>query len=244
MLRPPPPPAALAANLDRVRERIARATARSGRPPGAVRLVAVTKSVDAATAAALVDLGVRDLGENRVDALLEKQAALGARAADVAWHMVGHLQRNKAKRFLESGALLHSLESAALAEALAERLAKTRPPGDGPLRVLVEVSVAGEAQKDGVAPEGLADLLAAVRALKLLEVAGLMTMAPLDAPGERARPFFRALRELRDRHREHHPALVELSMGMTQDFEAAIEEGATIVRVGTALFESPGGGAA
>jgi pyridoxal phosphate enzyme (YggS family) len=234
-----PPAAALAENLASVAGRIARATARSGRPAGACRLVAVTKSVGAELARALLDLGARDIAENRVDGLVKKREALGPRAAEVAWHMIGHLQRNKAKRFLETGAFLHSLESVELAEVLAERLAKDarRPPGDGPLRLLVEVNVAGEAQKDGVSPGALGDFLARVRALGRLEVAGLMCMAPFDAPGEKARPVFRELRALRDRHREHHPELVELSMGMSQDFEVAIEEGATLVRVGGALFE-------
>lgn len=232
------PRAALAENLASVRERIARATARSGRPQGAVRLVAVTKTVPPAIAGELFDLGQIDFGESRVDGLVEKQAALGERADDATWHMIGHLQRNKAKLFLRTGALLHSLESALLAGILADRIAREGPPpGDGPCRVLIEVNVAGEAQKDGLAPDDLPGLLGTVRALGRLQAVGLMCMAPAGVEPERARAVFRGLRELRDRHLERHPALEELSMGMSQDFEVAIEEGATLVRVGSALFE-------
>jgi hypothetical protein len=229
-------------NLARVRGRIDAALARAGRPPGSARLIAVTKSVKGEVARALVALGQRDLGESRVDALEEKSRALeadpSAREAGVRWHMIGHLQRNKARRFLESGALLHSLDSPRLALALEKEMERRgAPPGDGPLRVLVEVNVSGEAQKGGVAPAALPPLLEMVRGAGRLEASGLMTLAPLTSDPETTRPVFRALRELRDRHRERHPELVELSMGMSGDFEVALEEGATLVRVGTALFE-------
>lgn len=222
----------LSANVERVRERIAAAAGRSGRPPGAVRLVAVTKSVGAAVAAELVRLGVGDLGENRVDALARKQEALAAEGLRPRWHMIGHLQRNKVKPFLATGALLHSMDGDRLADALAERA-----PGGAPLPVLLEVNVSGEASKGGFPPDAVAPALERLEAAGRLAPRGLMTMAPISEDPEAARPLFRALRELRDRLRARHADLAELSMGMSQDYEVAVEEGATLVRVGTALFE-------
>lgn len=221
----------LARNLAAVRARIGGAAERARRDPAEVRLVAVTKSVDEDLARGLLDLGQLDLAENRIDALAEKRAALPSAAR---WHMIGHLQRNKVKRFLGTGALLHALDSARLCDALAESLRKERL--EEPLAVLVEVNVSGEAQKGGVPPEGLLPLLERARASEVLEPSGLMTMAPFDPDPEHARPHFRALRTLRDRARERFPHLEELSMGMSQDFEVAVEEGASMVRVGSALF--------
>jgi len=222
---------ALAANLDRVRRRIARAAERSGRDPSAVRLVAVTKTVGADVAAELLGLGVADLGENRVSAMIEKARTVGPGAR---WHMVGHLQRNKAAQAARVFHLLHSLDSADLADLLD----RTAPRDSGPLRVLVQVNVGGEATKRGLPPGHLPDFLRALRDRPALVVDGLMAMAPIADDPETLRPLFRALRTLRDR------AIGEgllsppgdLSMGMTQDLEVAVEEGATMVRIGTALF--------
>jgi len=226
----------LGRNLAAVRSRMERAMERAQRPAGSVRLVAVTKTVRPHVAAALAALGQRDLGESRVDVLLEKQAAF-PRDTPARWHMIGHLQRNKARRFLPSGALLHSLDSERLAEVLEAEIERLgAPPGDGPLRLLVEVNVSGETRKGGVTPEALPALLDRVRRTGRLEASGLMTMAPATDSPEAVRGVFASLRALRDRHRERHPELVELSMGMSGDYEVAIEEGATLVRVGTALF--------
>jgi len=208
-----------------VLERIEAACARSRRAPDEVRLVAVTKGHDAAEIERRVLAhGHRILGENRVQEWLAKRAAL---PADVEWHLVGHLQRNKVK-YLAGVRLIHSLDSARLADAL-EAEAETR---DARWRVLLEVNVAGEAAKFGIAPAEAADLVAHVRSLPHVELEGLMTMAPYSDDPEASRPVFRELRRLGDRL-----GVPGLSMGMSADFEVAVEEGATWVRVGTALFE-------
>ncbi|HKI55969.1 MAG TPA: YggS family pyridoxal phosphate-dependent enzyme [Trueperaceae bacterium] len=213
------------AGLPRVLERIEAACARSRRAPDEVRLVAVTKGHDAAEIERRVLAhGHRILGENRVQEWLAKRAAL---PADVEWHLVGHLQRNKVK-YLAGVRLIHSLDSARLADAL-EAEAETR---DARWRVLLEVNVAGEAAKFGIAPAEAADLVAHVRSLPHVELEGLMTMAPYSDDPEASRPVFRELRRLGDRL-----GVPGLSMGMSADFEVAVEEGATWVRVGTALFE-------
>ncbi len=223
--------ARLAANLHDVREKLARAAERGGRAPEAVRLVAVTKTVGLEEVRALHDLGVTDFGENRVAAGQEKLAALADPA--VRWHLIGHLQRNKAAKAVAGFALLHGVESSGLIEALARR-AGERPD---PLPVLLEINISGEDSKYGAPPEEAAALARQVLAAANLRLEGLMTMAPLDAAGEAARPVFRALRELRDRLQDELGVpLPELSMGMSQDFEVAAEEGATLVRVGSALF--------
>jgi hypothetical protein len=220
-------------NLAEVRQRIAEAAARSGRLPEAVTLVAVTKSVDARLTRILYELGVRDIGENRVQEAMAKAAQLPD--CSIRWHMVGHLQTNKARAAVRLFSLIHSIDSIHLAQALEERAAQegiTVP-------VLIEVNVSREASKFGVSPEAAAELVSAVGACAHLELRGLMAMAPVVRRAEDARPYFRRLRELRDQlngsGRLSQP-LPELSLGMTQDFDVAIEEGATMVRVGSALF--------
>jgi len=207
-----------------VRERIARACARAGRDPGDVQLVAVTKGHDAeAVRTALLDRGHRVLGESRVQEWRAKAEALGP---DVEWHLVGHLQTNKV-RYCRGFTLLHGVDSARLIDALeadGERHGHVFP-------VLLQVNVAGERAKHGVAPAGLVDLVARVREATHVRLEGLMTMAPYDPDPEGARPVFRALRALAERHADGRT-----SMGMSGDFEVAIEEGATWVRVGSALF--------
>jgi pyridoxal phosphate enzyme (YggS family) len=242
--------AALARSLAGVRERIARAAEGAGRGAGEVRLVAVTKTVPAEVAAALVALGVQDLGENRVQDLVEKQAALRRAGAPARFHMIGHLQRNKARAALDAGAFLHALDGERLAEAVEDEIEKQHGRGatgagpgaaaacmPAPLDCFVEVNVSGEASKGGLAPAEVEAFLARREARRLLRPTGLMTMAPLADAGDRARPHFARLRALRDALRMRFPALAALSMGMTQDFEAAIAEGATHVRIGSALFE-------
>ena len=194
----------------------------------------MTKSVGVAETAALAALGVTDLGENRPDALLAKRTALADLGLRPSWHMIGHLQTNKLRRALPHLDVLHSLDRTSLLEALAAELARAPRP---PLPVFIEVNVSGEASKGGFHPDALRDALERARAIPGLSVTGLMTMAPLSDRAEDARPVFRRLRELRDEvsNRGYLDEL-GLSMGMSQDFEIAVEEGATHVRVGTILY--------
>jgi pyridoxal phosphate enzyme (YggS family) len=212
-----------------VGERIAAACARAGRPCSEVTLVAVTKTVSAEVAACSAELGVVDLGENRPQELWHKAAVL---PATVRWHLIGHLQRNKVERTLPLVHTIHSVDSVRLLETLereAVRLGRTVP-------VLLEVNASGEASKHGFAPGELLPLVPRLQALRQVQVRGLMTMAPLQEP-EACRPTFRSLRELRDRLRQELHAVEHLSMGMSNDFEVAIEEGATLVRLGSVVFE-------
>jgi hypothetical protein len=205
----------LRANLDGVRRRIAAACARAGREPSEVSLVVVTKSAPGELISRLAEFGVTDIGENRpVEGLRRVGALTGFRR-----HMIGHVQTNKLNKTLAWADVLHSGDRAALLEALAR--AQRKPP------VFVQVNVSGEATKGGFRPEETPDAVA--RARRSLEVLGLMTMAP---GGGDARTCFRRLRELAGRC-----GLRGLSMGMSQDFEAAVEEGSTVVRIGSAIFE-------
>lgn len=214
--------------LTSIRSRVAAAAMRSGRDPSEVTLVVVGKE------AALDDLwmvyaaGVRDFGENRADQLADRASLF---PGDVRWHFIGRLQRNKVARVRPVVTLLHSLDRPQLIERWA---------GDGPPPpALVQVNVSGEPQKGGVSPAEAAQLVEKAR-IAGIEVRGLMTMAPLDPDPEAARPHFAALRLLRDRLLPDLPGLTELSMGMSGDFEVAVEEGATILRVGRAIFrQSP-----
>lgn len=229
----------LAGNLAAVRARIAAACARTGRDPGAVELIAVTKSVGPEAVAALRRLGVRDFGENRTPDLAAKREALDAVPGDpVRWHMIGHFQRNKVRRALPAVDVVHSVASDALARVLA---AEAERAGRPPLPVYVQVNVAAEPTKDGFAPDDLGRALAALRDLPALRVLGLMTLAPLADDPETVRPVFRRLRELRDwaRDRRYLDGSA-LSMGMTDDYEVAVEEGSTAVRVGRGLFAGAG----
>lgn len=214
---------AIAANVERVRARMAAAAERAGRGPGDVLLVAVSKTVEPARVKAAVAAGVPALGENRVQEAREKIAALGH---PVPWHLVGHLQTNKVRDALALFDVIQSVDRLDLARELDRRA----PPGRL-VDVLLEVNVAGEASKGGVAPAEVAAALEAMAGLARLRVRGLMAIPPSVERPEEARPWFRTLRGLADRHR-----LAEVSMGMSGDFEVAIEEGATIVRVGTAIF--------
>jgi len=196
-----------------------------------VVLVGVVKTVPPEVIREALALGLADLGENRVQEAEAHIAAVGRGAA--RWHMVGHLQRNKAGRAMELFDRVHGLDSAELAEALSHRAAAAGRR----LPVLVEVNVSGEASKFGAAPEALRELLERVAGLPGLALEGLMTVGPPVARAEEARPGFARLRALRDRaERTLGLGLRELSMGMSGDFEVAVEEGATLVRVGTALF--------
>jgi pyridoxal phosphate enzyme (YggS family) len=221
-------------NLSRIRDRIASAAIRSGRHPDAITLVGVTKYVDAATARMLVEAGLKDLGESRPQELWAKAAAL----ADVKphWHLIGHLQRNKVARTVPLGPVIHSADSLRLLEEISRVAHGLRVPAD----VLLEVNISGDETKHGFEPAELEPLLPQIEKLPSLYVLGLMTMAAREGDLDRARRDFAVLRELRDRLARVCPpgiALRELSIGMSGDFEVAIEEGATIVRVGGALFE-------
>ena len=209
--------------LQAVRTRIVDAARRVGRPPESVRLICVTKTATLDQIRQAVAAGATGLGENRVQDAVPKIETIGR---SVTWHMIGHLQRNKAKAAVESFDWVHSVETVALAlmlERQAAAIGKTVP-------VLVEVNVSGEATKQGVPPDAVDPLLAVIRTLPHLQAKGLMTMAPIVPQPEQARPYFKILKQLAERFQ-----LPELSMGMSQDFEVAVEEGATMVRVGTAL---------
>ncbi len=229
-----PPAAAIAENLRRARERIAAACARRGRDPAEINLLAVTKTVGAETVRRLAELGVKDVGESRVQEARAKAEALAG--AGFAWHLVGHLQTNKIRPALELFSWIHSVASVKLLAGL-ERAARE---AGRRVRVFLEVNTSGEPAKQGVAPAGLGELAAALAGAQFVEAAGLMTMGPLDPNPEAARPGFRLLKELRDRFAG--PRLGrELSMGMSGDFEVAVEEGATWLRLGTALFRGAAG---
>jgi pyridoxal phosphate enzyme (YggS family) len=221
---------ALRSRLEAVEERLQRACARAGRQRSDVTLIAVTKKVPAEVAALLPQLGVLDLGENRPQELWRKAEAL---PSTVRFHLIGHLQRNKIERTLPLVQFIHSVDSNRLLEAL-EAAAGQRAE---PLPVFLEVNASREASKGGFAPAEVPGLIPTINALQHVRVCGLMTMAAFEEDPERCRPTFRELRELRDRLRGElkHP-LQHLSMGMTNDFEVAAEEGATFVRIGTALF--------
>lgn len=218
-------------NLERVRERIARACLRVGRDPGEVRLVAVTKTVQVERIKEALECGQRLFGENYVQEALPKIRELGP---GPHWHFIGHLQSNKARQVVGKFQMIQTLDRASLARELDKRA------GTGtPLEVLIQVNVAGEKSKSGVAGEALEGLLEQVADLKGLRICGLMTIPPFSEDPEQARSYFCRLRELRERYRvQLSPPhfLDELSMGMTGDLEVAVEEGATIVRVGTAIF--------
>ncbi len=218
----------LADNLARIRARIGAACARAGRPPDSVALVAVTKYAGPAYARALVELGQRDLGENRVDHLLRLAGALADLSPRPRWHMIGHLQRNKARKVASVLTALHSLDSA----ELARKLSAARDPALPPLETYVEVRLSAAEQRSGVEGEELPALLRELAGLTGLRLAGLMGLPP-EGPPEAARPHFQRLRALA---REHAPT-GGLSMGMTSDLEVAVEEGATCVRIGRALLD-------
>jgi pyridoxal phosphate enzyme (YggS family) len=232
----------LEANLRSVQERIATAAKRAGREPAEITLVAVTKTQPPEVIRAAYELGVRHFGENRVE---EAEAKVDKLPVDITWHMIGHIQSRKAKRVIPLFQIVHSVDSV----KLARRLDRLSVEGDEPLPVLLECNVSGEASKygfdaskwdeDEAEQKALQNVVKEVVALPRLRVQGLMTMAPIVAESEQARPVFVRLRALRDHLATIFPQAGwhALSMGMTDDFEVAIEEGATLVRVGRAIFE-------
>jgi pyridoxal phosphate enzyme (YggS family) len=216
--------AGIPTNVAAVRRRIALAAERAGRAEGDITLIAVSKTHDIDAVAEAHAVGMRDFGENRVQEGAEKIGAARLRALDATWHLIGHLQRNKVAAALDCFDILHGVDSERLAQTISDSVTR-------PVRVLIEVNVADEASKFGVAPAEAPKLAEAIGRLHNLELLGLMTVAPKVDDPEDVRAVFRNLRELRDAI-----GLRELSMGMTDDFEVAIEEGSTLVRVGRAIF--------
>lgn len=221
--------------IKRVRERIAEAALRKGRNPEEIILVAVTKTVEPERIMAAAELGIEHFGENRVQEALEKIPRINfLLKRPVTWHMVGHLQTNKVPKAIRLFDFIHSVDSVRLALELSKRASaqgKTIP-------ILLEVNVSGEATKFGFPPEEMEKAVPEILVLPGLSLQGLMTIAPIVKDPEEARPYFTRLRELRDKLAEKFPqaSWKHLSMGMTDDFEVAVEEGATMVRIGRAIF--------
>jgi pyridoxal phosphate enzyme (YggS family) len=215
--------------LSGVRSKIDAAARRSGRPPSAVALVAVSKTWPADVVLEAIAAGVTDLGENRAQEFKEKVAVLEGKAR---WHFIGHLQTNKVRQVVGACELIHSVDRFALAEAIDRRAANRRLVQD----VLIEVNVAGDPNKHGIEPSRAVALAAEVDALAGLRVRGLMTMPPYPEAPEESRPYYKELAALSGQLLAELPEAAELSMGMSRDFEIGVEEGATLVRIGTAIF--------
>jgi pyridoxal phosphate enzyme (YggS family) len=223
----------IAERIAAVRARIERAAARAGRDPANIVLVAISKNHPPEAVRAALAAGVTNFGENRIQEAEAKTAALADCRAQLRWHFVGHLQSNKARRALAFADVIHSIDDL----ELARRIDRLSGEAGRVARVLVQVDLAGEATKSGLPVAELFATLEALRALAHLRLEGLMLLPPYEEDAERVRPFFRRLRELRDEAQQRGLlAGAELSMGMSHDLEVAVEEGATLVRVGTALF--------
>jgi len=227
----------IAQNLAQVKQRIEDSAKRAGRNPQEITLICVTKSVGVSRIGEALALGITDIGENRANDALLKYNNLGELSNNLRWHMIGHLQTNKVCKFLKVFDVIHSLDSLRLAVELDEqaRLVNKR------IDCIVEVNVSGEEAKYGIDPGDAFNFIKEISLLPNLHIIGLMTMAPYADSQEAARPYFKGLATLRDNlSNEDIPNtdIRELSMGMTQDFEIAIEEGATFVRIGTALFSA------
>jgi PLP dependent protein len=222
----------VARNAERIREAVAAACRRAGRRPDEVRIVAVTKGLPIEAVEAARTAGLTDIGENRVVEALAKAPSAGP---GLTWHLIGHLQTNKARKALALFGCVHSIDRPGLAEALQEEAARAGRR----VCCFLQVNVSGEGSKGGYAPPEVEEAARRLAALDRIEPAGLMTMAPLNADPEASRPVFRTLRELRDRLARalpDMPGMAGLSMGMSQDYPVAVEEGATHLRIGTALF--------
>lgn len=222
----------MAANIDHVRSIIAESALRVGRAPEEITLVAVSKTMPVELVQMAYNLGVTDFGENRVQEALPKIAAFHPQG--LRWHMIGHLQSNKAAKVVSPFFCVHSVDSLHLAQTLSRHAAEQGKH----LSVLLQINVSGEASKEGMPLAETSELARQIVALPHMQVEGLMTIAPLAEDPEQVRPVFRALRLLRERLRAELPqcSLQHLSMGMTGDYSVAIEEGATIVRIGRAIF--------
>lgn len=222
----------IAQNIDDIRSRIKAACLRSGRDPDSVQLIAVTKTIDAEQINIAVEAGLNILGENRVQEVLHKYEAING---DVSWHLIGHLQTNKVRQIIDRVTLIHSLDSLHLANELQKRASLRNKP----VQVLVEVNVGQEATKFGLSPDEVSEFLESLKDMDHIHVRGLMTVAPFLEDPEDDRMVFRRLKDLfEDLKKLNLPnvQMEHLSMGMTHDFEIAVEEGATMVRVGTGIF--------
>lgn len=229
----------IAENLAEVQGRISRSIKKSGREPGSVRLVSVSKQVEVERIKEARETGAVIFGENKIQEVIPKIEEIGSKG--ISWHFIGHLQKNKVKFIDGHFDLIHSVDSFELAEKIAGiSLSENRVQ-----KILLQVNVSGEAAKFGLEPEELEKHLLDFTGLQGIQVEGLMTIPPFDSDPEKSRRHFARLRELRDQcEKQNGLSLHELSMGMSHDFEIAIEEGATLVRVGTAIFGSrqvPGG---
>lgn len=224
------PAESFAANLQEVKRRIAAACIRAGRPPDDVRLLPVTKTVPAHILRHAHAAGITDFGENKLQEAREKHEVLGD--LEICWHIIGHLQTNKVKYLVRFASEFHALDSLRLAQELNRRLDALGRDLD----VFVQVNTSGEASKFGLHPDDLLSFVNRLPEFPRLKPRGLMTLALFSADAERVRPCFRLLRELRDSVVKLHPGVTQLSMGMSGDYELAIEEGASVVRVGQAIF--------
>lgn len=223
------------ANIENIRQRIARRCAKNGRKPEEVTLVAVSKTFPAEAVAQAVGAGILDIGENYVQELLEKREKLPS--DNIRWHFIGHLQSNKVKYIAPWIHMIHAVDSRSVAGEIDRRGAKAGRVID----ILLEVNTTGEDSKFGVAPEEAPALVRSLEELNSLRIAGLMTIGPFLPDPEDSRPMFRMLRQLRDEiaaTRQANAPMQQLSMGMTGDFEVALDEGATLIRIGTAIFGS------
>lgn len=221
-------------NTSKIFKKICHSAMRAGRDPGEVKLIAVTKTVSISTIYEAIEIGLRIFGENRVQEAQKKIEDLRLRIknTNIQWHLIGHLQKNKAKYAVQLFDLIHSVDSVELAKEInknAEKIEKIQ-------RILIQVKLSQENTKHGASEDNLNLLLEEIMGLKNLKVEGLMTIPPFFDNPEDARPYFKRLREIRDEFTESGFDLPELSMGMSGDFEVAIEEGATMVRIGTAIF--------
>jgi pyridoxal phosphate enzyme (YggS family) len=228
-------------NIKRIYRAISHAAMRAGREPHDVRLIAVTKNVEADAVIKVLEMGLRDFGESRVqefrvkyDEMKERlgSAAGGQKGYRVRWHLIGHLQKNKAKVAVEFFDLIHSVDSAELAYLLnraAENINKTQ-------KIMLQVKLSNEESKYGIEKNKTVELIRCIKGMKNLKIEGLMTIPPYFDDPQKVRPYFRELREIRDDAEANGFRLPELSMGMSHDFEVAVEEGSTMVRVGTAIF--------
>lgn len=221
-------------NLEELYGRMKAASLRAGRDPESVKLVASTKYVDTEVTKILLDCGIKEFGENRLQDTEDKLEVLGDE--HITWHMFGHLQRNKVKKALKLFELIHSVESLRLAKEINKEAIKLEKRA----KILIEFNVSGEEAKYGLKPDEAIPFLKEISVMEGLQVEGLMTMAPMVADHEICRPVFKGLRELRDKINDSNIENVNmnyLSMGMTLDFEAAIEEGSNLIRVGTAIYK-------
>ncbi|MEG6616458.1 YggS family pyridoxal phosphate-dependent enzyme [Peptococcaceae bacterium 1198_IL3148] len=219
----------MVSNYKIVQQKIREAALRSGRDPERIKLIAVTKTVPVEEITKVIKAGASNLGENRVQELVNKQVLL----SDVHWHLIGHLQTNKVNKIIGKTVLIHSLDRWSLAETLQQAAEKR----DITVNVLVQVNVSGEQSKYGLAPQQVEDFIGDVSELSRLNIMGLMTMAPFVSNPEETRPVFRELYNMQQKLQIKWPNLKHLSMGMTNDYQIAVEEGADIVRVGSAIFK-------